>query len=83
MEPTLKAPGAKRLKLKNDESLSNFAFNFNLRRYTVVAAEREDREGRDVVRNKISVVIQAGRRRLAPSNPVLTAPMISALGGTI
>ena len=35
MKPTfLKAPGAKRLKLKYDEVLSNFAFNFNLRRYT-------------------------------------------------
>ena len=35
MKLTLKAPGAKRLKLKYDEPLSNFAFNFNLRRYTV------------------------------------------------
>ena len=30
---TLKAPGTKRLKLKYDKLLSNFAFNFNLRRY--------------------------------------------------
>ena len=29
----LKAPGTKRLKLKYDEPLSNFAFKFNLRRY--------------------------------------------------
>jgi hypothetical protein len=34
MEPTLKAPEAKRLKLKYDELLSNFASNFNLRHYT-------------------------------------------------
>jgi hypothetical protein len=33
IRPTLKAPGAQRLKLKYEESLSNFAFNFNLRRY--------------------------------------------------
>ena len=34
IKPTLKAPGSKRLKLKYDELLSSFAFNFNLRRYT-------------------------------------------------
>jgi isoleucyl-tRNA synthetase len=33
----LKPPGTKRLKLKCDESLSNFAFKINLRRYTLVA----------------------------------------------
>ena len=33
IKPTLKAPGTKRLKLKNDVPLSNFAFKFNLRRY--------------------------------------------------
>ena len=33
IKPTLKAPGAKCLKLTCDEPLSNFAFNFNLRRY--------------------------------------------------
>jgi len=33
---TLKAPGTKRLKLKYDEMLSSFAFNFNLRRYSGV-----------------------------------------------
>jgi len=36
MKPTLKAPGTKRLKLEHDKLLSNFAFNFNLRRYTKV-----------------------------------------------
>jgi len=34
IKPTLQAPGTKRLKLEFDELLSNFAFNFNLRRYT-------------------------------------------------
>jgi len=33
IKPTFKAPGTKRLKLKYDESVSNFAFKFNLRRY--------------------------------------------------
>jgi len=32
--PMLKAPGTKRLKLNYDEPLSNFAFEFNLRRYS-------------------------------------------------
>ena len=31
---TLKAPRSKLLKLKQDKLLSNFAFNFNLRRYS-------------------------------------------------
>ena len=34
IKPTLKAPGSKRLKLEHEKLLSNFAFNFNLRRYT-------------------------------------------------
>jgi hypothetical protein len=40
IKPTLKAPGSKRLKLKLEELLSNFAFKFDLRRYimTRVAA---------------------------------------------
>ena len=39
IKPTLKAPGTKRLKPKCDEPLSNFAFNFNLRRYTTEFAD--------------------------------------------
>ena len=35
MKPTLKAPGPQRLKLEFDGMLSNFAFTFNLRRYTM------------------------------------------------
>ena len=34
IKTTLKAPGIKLLKLKYDKPLSNFAFKFNLRRYT-------------------------------------------------
>ena len=33
IEPALKAPGSKRLKLKCDHLRSSFAFKFNLRRY--------------------------------------------------
>jgi ABC-type multidrug transport system fused ATPase/permease subunit len=36
MKPRLKAAGAKRLKLKCDEPLSNVGFNLNLRRYSEV-----------------------------------------------
>jgi len=36
IKPMLKPPGTKRLKLKYDESPSNFAFKFNLRRYNQV-----------------------------------------------
>jgi hypothetical protein len=35
MIPVLKAPGSMLLKLRYDEPLSNFAFKFNMRRYTV------------------------------------------------
>ena len=35
-KPTLKAPGTKRLKLRDDDPLSCFGFNFILRRYTKV-----------------------------------------------
>jgi hypothetical protein len=35
MKPKLKAPGTWRLKRNNDKLLSSFAFNFNLRRYTM------------------------------------------------
>ena len=33
IKPKMNAPGTKRLKLKSDEPLSSFAFEFNLRRY--------------------------------------------------
>jgi hypothetical protein len=36
MEPELKPPGTKCLKIKYDEPLSTFAFNFSLRRHTQV-----------------------------------------------
>ena len=39
MKPRLKPPGTKRLKLKCDILLSNYAFIFNLRRYSEGAGE--------------------------------------------
>jgi len=38
IKPTFKAPGTERLKLKYEELLSSFGFEFNLRRYSLVAA---------------------------------------------
>jgi len=35
VKPTLKAPGYKHLKLKHDKPPSNYAFKFNLRRFTL------------------------------------------------
>jgi hypothetical protein len=37
IKPVLKAPGTKHLILQFDEPLSNFAFKFNLHRYTLDA----------------------------------------------
>jgi hypothetical protein len=36
MKSTFKPPGSNRLKLEDEKLLSNFAFNFNLRRYNVM-----------------------------------------------
>jgi hypothetical protein len=38
IKPTLKAPATQRLQLKYVGLLSNIAFKFNLRRYSLVAA---------------------------------------------
>jgi hypothetical protein len=46
IKPKLKPPGTKHLRLKCDEVLSSFAFNFNLRRYTkAVAAAKSHKQG--------------------------------------
>jgi len=49
INPALKSPGTKRLKLKYDEPPSNFAFQFNLRRYSEAGAgsDVEIRSGGD------------------------------------
>jgi len=41
IKPTCKPPGTKRLKLNDDESLSNFAFNFKLRCYPKGTAQSD------------------------------------------
>jgi hypothetical protein len=38
IRPMLKAPGSQRLKLEHEKLLSNSAFKFSLRRYTMVCA---------------------------------------------
>jgi hypothetical protein len=63
------APGVRnlRLKLRCDEPLSNFAFNFNLRRYS--------KKQRQEVERKAKV----WQCRLTVSKSVLTAPLATAL----
>ena len=55
MKPKLKPPGTERLKLKCDDPLSIFAFNFNLRRYL-----KEYRKHRQMREN----ILMVGRCRL-------------------
>jgi len=62
---TLKAPGAKRLKLTHDSPLLNFAFNFNVRRYTQARRRPAGRRG---------CPAQVRRCRFEPMKPVLKAP---------
>jgi len=46
IKPALKAPGTKHFKQEHDEQLSNFALNFNLRRYNKVVPRFKDKVGR-------------------------------------
>ena len=48
MKTMLKAPGTTRLDLAYDKLLSNFGFNFKLRRYTMVLAEDPLEAGRNI-----------------------------------
>jgi len=59
IKPTLKAHRTERLKLTHDEPLSNFAFRFNMRRYTERELLLSPSFGPTVV----------GRCRLTLSNP--------------
>jgi len=56
--PMLKSPGIMRFKPKYDEPPSNFAINFNLRRYTVV-----------FICSHLSAGTKAGRCRFTPALP--------------
>ena len=60
VKPTLKAPGTKRLKLKSDEPLSSFAFEFKLRRYSKVYGQLW------------SLIVDAKTRRRRPDGSILT-----------
>jgi hypothetical protein len=42
VKPMLKPPGTKRWKVKYDKLLSNFAFKFNLRRYSLWMDDDEE-----------------------------------------
>jgi hypothetical protein len=59
MNPKLKPPGTKRLKLNCDMPLSNYASKFNLRRYTKGDKEQEMHDS----------TLKVGRCRLILSNP--------------
>jgi len=75
IKPTLKEPGSKRLKLKYDGPLSNFGFNFSLRRYIVVSV-RGTMSVQDCITD---CMYKVGWCRLTVSNPVLKAPMVAVL----
>jgi hypothetical protein len=62
VKPTLKAPGSKRLKLKHDEPLSNFAFKISLRRYTKVGETGERGSEVCVIQGRPDVVANAAAR---------------------
>ena len=65
MKLNLKPPGIKRLKLECDEALSNFAYNFNLCRYTMAV---ECGAGGKLYATLTSTAM-VGQCRLTPSNP--------------
>ena len=70
--------------LKYDEPLSNFAFNFNVRRYIEEGhvpdvAPALDKGGCMDGNQSSLAQLTVGRCRLTVSKPVLKAPMVSAL----
>jgi len=62
MRPTLKAPGTKCLKLQYDVPLSNFAFEYDLRRYSECV-------GDGISAKPYPPLSRVGRWRLTLSNP--------------
>ena len=67
MKPTLKPPESKRLKLEHEKVLSNFAFNFNLRRYTQPVRAGQILHARGGVREGRAVQVE-------PMKPMFKAP---------
>ena len=49
IEPTLKAPGSERLKLRCDDMLSSFALEFSLRRFNLVLGWGRGQLGPDLL----------------------------------
>jgi hypothetical protein len=66
----LNAPGIKRLKLICDDPLSNFAFKFNLRRYTV------DERAARAVRRAIAATNEAGGALRISTRPTLNRRLL-------
>jgi len=71
MKPTLKAPGSERLKLEHEKLHSNFAFNFNLRRYS------ED-DALCGVKDRIGKMLARGLHPDTPEAGAYTRPLISS-----
>jgi len=72
IKPKLKPPGTKRLKLAYDGLLSNFAFKFNLRRYTKDTLDMEKKLNETVkaipmseFRRALENLQDAARKKLA------------------
>jgi hypothetical protein len=65
MEPMLKVPATKRLKLRYDDSPAKFAFKFNLRCYMMELNE-DAKRAKDALLRAIPTV---GRCRLTLSKP--------------
>jgi hypothetical protein len=67
MKPKLKPPGTKRLKLKHENPLSSFAFNFNLRRYRADCggAHSGAHRGRAVQVDPIKPTLKAPKSKLS------------------
>jgi len=87
MKLNLQPPGSELLKLKCDGPLSNFAFNFNLRRYTEVVQEtlkcdplyKPPHGHRALVKElKLYIPVKVGRCRVTLSNPSLKRLEVSA-----
>ena len=74
IKPTLKPPGNKLLELKNGKPLSNFAFNFDLRRFTAVAHA----SGGGCARSR-SARRPGAAAQVDPVKPALKAPGVKGL----
>jgi hypothetical protein len=87
MKPMLKAPGTKRLKLKYDQPLSSFAFNFNFRRYTMeaVAAAEKDQvgQGSKYVNRRRRRSLLAELSAADPARPILTREELAWVAGAM